>query len=227
MIPPSSNDLVIFDGDGVLYDTEPVVCRVQADVITALGFPITEADARSHIGKTGAEFYAAMAERFKTTLPNDMNARFVERYTEILAEGLALIPGVSELIGRLDVPYCLVTNSTRLRLDVTLAAAGLSDTFKGRAFCLDDVKRGKPSPDMFLLAIDAMEVAPADCLAIDDNVHGIQAARAAGIRAVGFIGASHNPPGQAERLIAAGAEHVCRDMDTFADLLAQRGWLRP
>ena len=218
--------LVIFDGDGVLYDTEPVVGRVQADVITALGFPITEEDTRTHTGKTGAEFYAAMAERFKTTLPDDMNARFVKRYAEILAEGLAPIPGVRALIERLSVPFCLATNSTKGRLDVTLAATGLADLFTGRAFCLDDVAHGKPAPDLFLLAAKTMGVAPAECLAIDDNIPGIEAARAAGMRAVGFTGASHNAPGQAETLIAAGAETVCADIGAFETLLARRGWLR-
>lgn len=218
--------LIIFDGDGVLYDTEPVVCRVQADIITALGHPITEADARSHIGRTGAEFYAAMAERFAMTIPEDINQRFVKRYREVLADGLAPIPGVRALIERLAIPYCLVTNSTRLRLDVTLAATGLAELFTGRTFCLDDVARGKPAPDMFLLATQTLGASPNDCLAIDDNIHGITAAKEAGIRAVGFIGASHNAPGQAERLIAAGAEIVCEDMDDFATLLAQRGWLR-
>jgi HAD superfamily hydrolase (TIGR01509 family) len=215
--------LVIFDGDGVLYDTEPVVGRVQADVITALGFPITEADTRTHIGRTGAEFYAAMAERFKTTLPGDMNARFVKRYAEVLAEGLAPIPGVRDVIERLTVPFCLATNSTRARLDVTLSAAGFADLFKGRAFCLDDVRHGKPAPDLFLLAAKMMDAAPAECLAIDDNVPGIEAARAAGMRAIGFTGASHNAPGQAERLIAAGAERVCNSMIEFAGLLTKEG----
>jgi len=211
--------LVIFDGDGVLYDTEPVVCRVQADVITALGHPITQADARTHIGKTGAEFYAAMAERFGMTIPDDINERFVKRYTEILSEGLEPIPGVRELIARLTVPYCLATNSTKLRLGVTLKASGLADVFKDRAFCLDDVARGKPAPDLFLLAAKTMGAAPSDCLVIDDNIAGITAARTAGMRAIGFVGASHNAPGQADMLIAAGAERVCTTMHEFGALL--------
>lgn len=223
MTERTSPKLIVFDGDGVLYDTEPVVCRVQADVITALGFPITEADARAHIGRTGAEFYAAMAERFHTTLPNDMNARFVARYEEILADGLDPIPGVRDLIVRLLVPYCLATNSTRSRLDVTLKATGLAETFAGRAFCLDDVTRGKPAPDLFLHAAKTMGAAPADCLVIDDNVHGIAAGIVAGMRTVGFIGASHNGPDQEAKLIAAGAETVCRDLAGFADLLAREG----
>ena len=218
--------LLVFDGDGVLYDTEPVVCRVQADVVTALGYPITEADARSHIGKTGAEFYAAMAERFGMTIPADINQRFVERYSEILAQGLEPMPGVRELIARLTVPYCLVTNATLLRLGVTLAATGLAETFEGRIICLDDVTRGKPAPDMFLLAAKKMRTAPADSLAIDDNVHGIAAALSAGMHAIGYVGASHNTPDQAERLIAAGAEAVCNDIGAFAALLETRGWLR-
>jgi HAD superfamily hydrolase (TIGR01509 family) len=218
--------LFIFDGDGVLYDTEPVVCRVQADVITALGFPIAPEDARAHIGKTGAEFYSAMAERFRTTLPADMNERFVKRYGEILAAGLAPMPGALELIARLAVPYYLATNSTRLRLDVTLAATGLAKVFDGRAVCLDDVARGKPAPDIFLLAARKMNVAPAECLIIDDNIAGIVAATAAGMPAIGFVGASHNAPDQAERLIAAGAQSVCRSMGEVARLLARDGALK-
>lgn len=219
-------NLLIFDGDGVLYDTEPVVCRVQADVVTAVGYPITPEDARPHIGKTGAQFYRAMEERFETTLPADMNERFVERYSAILSQGLAPIPGVRELIARLSVPYCLATNSTRARLDVTLAATGLGPLFAGRFFCLDDVARGKPAPDLFALAAKTLGADPAGCLVIDDNVHGITAGIAAGMRVIGFVGASHNGADQAAKLTAAGAEAVCTDMAAFADLLGRAGFLK-
>lgn len=220
------NKLLVFDGDGVLYDTEPVVCRVQADVVTAAGFPITPKDAYAHIGKTGAQFYRAMEERFETTLPTDMNERFVERYSAILSQGLAPIPGVRELISRLSVPYCLATNSTRARLDVTLAATDLAETFAGRFFCIDDVARGKPAPDLFLLAAKTLGADPAGCLIIDDNVHGITAGIAAGMRVIGFVGASHNGPDQEAKLISAGAEAVCADMMAFADLLGRAGFLK-
>ena len=217
--------LVVFDGDGVLYDTEPVISRVQAEIVSALGYPITQAETHAYVGKTGAEFYRAMGERFGTKLPDDMNARFVKRYGEILADGLEPIAGVRDLIGRLKVPFCLATNSTRARLVVTLAASGLAEIFAGRAFCLDDVARGKPAPDLFLHAAETMGAAPADCLVIDDNVAGITGGIAAGMRAIGFVGASHNSAGQAERLLAAGAETVCPDMAAFAQLLARSAWL--
>lgn len=220
------NNLLIFDGDGVLYDTEPVVCRVQADVVTAVGYPITPEDAYAHIGKTGAQFYRAMEERFETTLPADMNERFVERYSAILSQGLAPIPGVRELIARLTTPYCLATNSTRARLDVTLAATGLGPLFAGRFFCLDDVARGKPAPDLFLLAAKALGTESTNCLIIDDNVHGITAGIAAGMRVIGFVGASHNDGDQAAKLTAAGAETVCADMNAFADILGRAGFLK-
>ena len=111
-------------------------------------------------------------------------------------------------------------------LQFEFRGCGDSEGEKGRIICLDDVTRGKPAPDMFLLAAKKMRTAPADSLAIDDNVHGIAAALSAGMHAIGYVGASHNTPDQAERLIAAGAEAVCNDIGAFAALLETRGWLR-
>jgi len=217
--------LIIFDGDGVLYDTEPIVCRVQAEVMNALGYAITEADARQHIGKTGAEFYRAMEGRFAATLPGDMNERFVKRYREVLGQGLAPMPGAVKLLGRLAVPFCVATNSTRLRLGVTLEATGLTGLFRGRAFSVSEVARGKPAPDLFFHAADVMGSAPADCLVIDDNVHGIAAGIAAGMRVIGFVGGSHVASDQTARLKDAGAEAVAADMDALSHFLSNQGCL--
>jgi len=188
-------------------------------VMNALGVPVTEADARSQTGRTGAEFYRAMEQKFGVTLPTDMNQRFVKRYGEVLAEGFEPMPGVLDLLRALKVPYCVATNSTRLRLDVTLAAAGLAELFAGRTFCLDDVTRGKPAPDLFLHAARTLGVAPPDAVVVEDSLHGIAAAKAAGMRALGFTGGSHCPPELADKLAAAGAEAVVKNMSELKRLL--------
>jgi HAD superfamily hydrolase (TIGR01509 family) len=148
-----------------------------------------------------------------------MNLRFVKRYREVLAEGFSAMPGVLDILDGLTVPYCVATNSTRLRLEVTLEAAGLAERFAGRAFCLDDVTRGKPAPDLFLHAAKSLGAAPSDAVVVEDSLHGVAAAKAAGMRVFGFTGGSHCPPELADRLAEAGAERVLSSMQALKPLL--------
>ncbi len=218
--------LVIFDGDGVLYDTEPLMNLLQIEQLALHGVHVADADIRGYIGLPGATMYRDFEKRFGVTLPDDFNAQFVRAYGEKVRALSPLMPGATLLLDGLSAPACICTNSTRLRFDVTLAATGLDAYFKGREFCLDDVTRGKPAPDLYLHASKQMKTAPSDALVIEDSMSGVKAGRAAGCRVVGFAGGSHCEPGHDRTLTEAGAETVCHDMTTLASLLArEKLWL--
>jgi HAD superfamily hydrolase (TIGR01509 family) len=218
--------LVIFDGDGVLYDTEPLMNSLQIEQLAAHGIKVTMDDIRAYIGMTGVAMYQDFERRFGVTLPDDFNAEFVRTYAERVRTESPLMPGATLLLDGLSAPACICTNSTRLRFDVTLAATGLDAYFKGHDFCLDDVTRGKPAPDLYLYACKQMKTASADALVVEDSLKGVEAGRAAGCRVVGFAGGSHCEPGHDRALKEAGAETVCHDMTTLASLLArEKLWL--
>jgi HAD superfamily hydrolase (TIGR01509 family) len=219
------SSLVIFDGDGVLYDTEMLMSALQIEMLKGFGMPITDADVRPYLGLTGAEMYRDLEKRFGILLPADFNEQFVQRYRALMAEHLPLMPGALALLDRLKVPACICTNSTRLRFDVTLASTGLDKYFPGRAFCVDDVARGKPAPDLYLHACAHMKTAPTDALIVEDSIMGIRAGTAAGCRVIGFAGGAHCPPDHDTSLVEAGAEIVCHDMATLGSLLAREGLL--
>ena len=137
------------------------------------------------------------------------------------------IPGVQDMLDALDDPRCICSNSRPERLEVSLIKAGLWDRFRPYVFSAQAVGegRGKPAPDVFLHAANVFETSPDDCIVIEDSVAGTTGGVAAGMRVIGFTGASHSWPGHAEALMDAGATTVVRRLaDIPATLEALREW---
>jgi HAD superfamily hydrolase (TIGR01509 family) len=153
-------------------------------------------------------------------LPEDFDAQGARRLEEAFRAELRPIAGVMDLLALLDVPFCVASNSDHGRLRQTFAATGLSAFVEGRVFSADDVPRGKPAPDLFLHAAARMGDVLADrCLVIEDSITGVTAARAAGMRVIGFCGAAHIQPGHDRRLLDLGAEAVVTDYAALAAFL--------
>ena len=218
--------LVIFDCDGVLVDTEVIACRVLAEVLCAAGFPVEESEMRAFVGMSGPAAYDILAERFGRVVPEDVREQVRAGFRTHIIRGLEPIPGVVPLIDALAVPSCVGSNSSHAYLQMTLAAAGLAGRFAGRIFSAADVARPKPHPDLFLHAAARMAAEPGDCIVIEDSVHGIAAAKAAGMRVAGFTGGGHCAEDHETVLRAAGAEQAYRDMAALARYLAADGYLR-
>ena len=122
---------------------------------------------------------------------------------------LTAMAGIAEAVGLLTLPFCVASSSDPVRLRRSLGLTGLLPLFEGRVFSSAQVARGKPFPDLFLFAAERMGIAPDNCLVIEDSVPGVQAARAAGMRVVGFTGGGHWSHDRAGRdLLAAGAATV-------------------
>ena len=212
---------VIFDCDGVLIDSEVLACVVDAEVLTASGFAITAAEvAERYLGRSLDFMLKDIEVRGGWLPPADLGARLQSRLLSAFARELRAVPGMASLAAGLSSPKCVASSSTRARLQMTLGHCGFAEIFGDWVFSAEQVTRGKPAPDLFLLAASKMAVAPKSCLVVEDSPAGIQAAVAAGMRAIGFSGGGHCGPGHAALLRAAGAWRTAASSEELAPLLA-------
>ncbi|APE23520.1 haloacid dehalogenase [Streptomyces venezuelae] len=180
---------MIFDCDGVLVDSERIYCRVDREVFASLGAEFTEIEMVEYfVGSSHDMLTAIVEERRGRPLEPDWQAPFKQRYEDALDAELTAVEGVTDLLDALAVPYCLASNGSHASIRKNLGRAGLLDRFEGRMFSARDVARGKPAPDLFLHAAATMGVPPERCAVVEDSPYGVQAARAAGMRAFGYSG---------------------------------------
>ena len=208
--------MVIFDCDGVLVDSERLTHQVVVDMLAehgvALGFD--EAVDR-FIGMSMANGLVQLKALLGGTLPDDFLPEMGRRTRAAFRAGLTTVPGVEAVIDGLQRPFCVASNGNHAKVNFTLGHTGLLPRFTGRIFTADDVAHPKPAPDLFLLAARTLGALPAHTTVVEDTPTGVAAARAAGMRVIGF--AAMTPAG---RLQAAGADAIAHDMATVAALLA-------
>ena len=220
--------LIIFDCDGVLIDSEIISARVDCEILGEYGYEITPEElAHRFAGFTTEKIFQLIGEEIGRPIPEQVVRRAEAETDRRLGEEVDPIPGVHEMLDRLDWPRCICSNSRPERLRISLAKAGLWDRFRPYVFSARDVAagRGKPAPDIFLHAAKLFETPPAEAIVIEDSVAGATGAAAAGMRVVGFTGASHSWPGHGEALMDAGALTVIRRLEDFpATVEAMREW---
>jgi HAD superfamily hydrolase (TIGR01509 family) len=213
-------DLVIFDCDGVLVDSEIIFARVLGECLSELGFLATQADALVlGFGKNRHTLTAAVETRYGTSLPEEFFEVMRARTALVLERELKPMPGVVELLEALPRARCVASNGHLQRVRQRLALTGLLQFFEPHIFSAIQVATGKPAPDLFLLAADRLDAPPAACTVVEDSLVGVAAAVAAGMPVVGFCGGSHCPEGHARELIAAGCSQVFADMRDLAAFL--------
>ncbi|PAK23874.1 hydrolase [Streptomyces sp. alain-838] len=210
-------DLVIFDNDGVLVDSEPISNRLLAGYLTELGHPTSYEDSlRDYMGAAMHRVHDLVLERTGRKLPEDFDDVFHRRVFAAFAEDLEAVPGVVGLLEKLavdGVPYCVASSGSHERIRVGHRKTGLDRWFEDeRIFSSQDVGRGKPAPDLFLYAAERMGIAPERCVVVEDSPLGVQAAVAAGMDVYGFTAMT-----PARKL--AGATRFFRDMGELAGLL--------
>jgi HAD superfamily hydrolase (TIGR01509 family) len=210
--------LFIFDCDGVLIDSEIIAAKVDAEILTELGAPISADELiQRYAGLTFAKMVELIEKEIGRKLPDDIRVRQRERLERQLADELRPIAGIEELLDRLDGGRCVCSNSSTPRMHLTLGKTNLYDRFAPHIFSAIEVgdRQPKPSPNVYRYAAGQLDTPPRECVVIEDSLFGVTAARSAGMRVVGFTGGSHTWPGQADLLTEAGAETVIR---RFADL---------
>jgi HAD superfamily hydrolase (TIGR01509 family) len=206
---------VIFDCDGVLVDTELISNTVLAGLLTEAGLPTTLEDCmRDFRGRSIASVMSIAERRFGGLIPGDVAGRYYAEVEAVFARGLEPVPGVVAALDRISLPSCVASSGPHHKMAVTLRTTGLWERFEGRIFSATEVANGKPAPDLFLHAAARMGFDPASTAVVEDSVPGVEAAVAAGMRALAF--ARHS--GAAE-LAAAGGEPF-EDMADLPALLA-------
>jgi HAD superfamily hydrolase (TIGR01509 family) len=213
-------DLVIFDCDGVLVDSEVISCRVHAEVLTRHGYPITSDDvARRFLGRSGrearreieAELGRALADQFEAELLADLLSNF--------AQSLQPIPFIADALDAIASPVCVASSGTLQRIAAVLRHTGLHRRFAPNLFSAEQVEHGKPAPDLFLYAARRMGAVASRCAVVEDSVPGVTAACLAGMTAIGFVGGSHCQPDLATKLRQAGASVIVEDMRHLVEIM--------
>ncbi|MFF2324667.1 MULTISPECIES: HAD family hydrolase [unclassified Streptomyces] len=182
-------ELVIFDCDGVLVDSERICTKVDAVVMADLGCSFTEAEiVERFVGSSTEVYTAAVEERLGRRLEKNWQQRYNHLYEAALEAELTAVDGIAEALNSLTVPVCVASNGSHHGIRRNLEITALSNHFAERIFSARDVPRGKPAPDLFLHAARSMGVDPGRCAVVEDSAYGVQAARAAGMRAFGYCG---------------------------------------
>ena len=217
-------DLIIFDCDGVLVDSEVIACRAHSEMLTRHGYPITSDQVLDRfLGVSDREARQTIETELGRPLPDDFEAQMKQAALRRYADELKSIPYVGEAIAAIDLKKCVASSGTPDKIRHGLTCAGLYDILAPHIFSATQVERGKPAPDLFLFAAERMQVAPQRCVVIEDSIAGITGARAAGMTVFGFHGGSHCQPGYGDRLRAAGAAVTFDDMRQLPGLIGRVG----
>jgi HAD superfamily hydrolase (TIGR01509 family) len=212
-------DLIIFDCDGVLVDSEPLVNAVEADLFTRLGLPLTpEESCAMFKGKTVADVITIVEETLGRTPTHEWSYDWGMATALSLVRGLRAVPGVRDLIEGLTLreqSICVASQSPPARVALSLMLTDLDKFFDGRIYTASMVKRPKPAPDLFLHAAEACDSRPAACAVIEDSPSGVAAARTAGMVVFGFAAREN-----ASILATAGARvfHSMSELKSMLDL---------
>ena len=215
-------DALIFDCDGVLIDSEVLVCRIASEELTALGFPITTEEViQRYAGRPDREMRSEIEQQWGRPLPDSyregVNARTVAAYSK----ELRIMPGLLEALRDISLPVCVASSSFPEKLRLGLETVGLYERFLPNVVSGTLVAQGKPAPDVFIFAAGWMKTSPMRCAVVEDSVAGVTAAVAAGTRVLGFTGGSHCSADHRERLLAAGALTVFSDMRELSRHIAE------
>ena len=211
-------ELVIFDCDGVLVDSEIIAARAETALLAQIGIEIDPIEfAGRFAGLTFRDILVRLEAEtghvFQASLLDKQKAELDRR----LAREVKAISGAADAVAAVKLPRCVCSNSRWERLEMMLTKTRLLPLFEGHIFSAMDLpeKRPKPAPDVFLHAAKEMKANPANCIVIEDSVHGIAGAKAAGMRVIGFTGGAHSYPGHSDLLTEAGAETA---INRWADL---------
>lgn len=184
--PLPDYDLVIFDNDGVLIDSEPLALGLFVAMMGEIGWHLTADEAVERFMGCSVPQVADMARERGFDVPRGFTRAFNERFLQSYRLGLQPTPGVTDVLDSITTDYCVASSAPKQHIALGLGLTGLLQRFEGRIFSGDDAPEGKPSPELFLLAARTRGVEPARCVVIDDSPYGIEAGNRAGMITIGF-----------------------------------------
>ncbi|MGZ9101261.1 MAG: HAD family hydrolase [Brevundimonas sp.] len=213
-------DLIIFDYDGVVADSELLSNTVLAEVLTGIGLPTTTDEAiATYMGKRWVDFRPLIEARLERPCPDTVHADWTRLCHERAHSALMTVPGLAEFVEGLEHPRCIASSSTPEWIELGLARFGLTGRLGPVFSAAVHVTRGKPHPDLFLHAAAAMNADPARAVVIEDSPTGVLAGVAAGMRVIGLCAGGHVRDGHADGLTAAGAHDIALSWDEVAGLI--------
>jgi len=219
----SSLELVVFDCDGVLVDSEPIASGAVAAALKRFGLHVTPLEIMSrYTGISAPAMYADIEKRHALTLTPEQQQEVSVSVQEALATSVLPMPDIDLALLKIASRFkvCVASSSSPERIAASLSRAGLSQFFGTNIFSASQVAHGKPAPDIFLFAANAMGVESAKCCVVEDSTAGVEAAIAARMRVMGFVGGGHGTAALADALRGRGANPVFRDMRNLPELLS-------
>jgi phosphoglycolate phosphatase len=197
----TSYDLIIFDCDGVLVNSEPLANQVYVQILEEHGHQVnSEEYMREFSGASITQRLQVTSQKLNWTPPSNFTSTFQERLAELSKQVLEPVPGIHELIESITVPICIGSNGTRSEILLRLKLANLSEFFGDAIFSGLEVPHPKPAPDVFLAAAQSFNIPPSRCIVIEDSIPGVTAGVRAGMKVYGYAAFT-----SAEMLQAAGA----------------------
>ncbi|HEY3700098.1 MAG TPA: HAD family hydrolase [Spongiibacteraceae bacterium] len=211
-------ELVIFDCDGVLVDSERITNQIFAEMLNELGIHVTLEDMfEEFVGYSMPQCLEKITLMLGEEPPNDFTSSYRARTKSALESNLLPIQGIEEALDRITLPYCVASSGDHAKMRTTLGITGLWSRFEGKLFSVTEVQNPKPAPDIFLYAASKHGVPPKNCVVIEDTPTGVIAGVAAGMTVFGF---SVLTP--AHRLKSAGAHHIFHHMSELPLLLSEK-----
>ena len=209
-------DLVIFDCDGVVVDSERIVFEVFGEFIRSLGVHLSEAETREQfLGRTLAACMTIVEQLSGKPTPAGALERYTAERDRVLRELVQPVAGIREVLETLTIPFCIASSGGYDKMGITLGATKLMPFFEGRLFSATEVARGKPAPDIFLFAAERMGARPERTVVVEDTVNGVRAGCAAGMTVLGYVDLT-----PAAKLAAAGAATTFTHMRELPALLS-------
>ncbi len=201
-------DLVIFDCDGVLVDSEPLAALAYHNVYAEQGMTLPEGTIAKCVGMKQADIIRRIAELTGHQLSDAAETSLWPETRRVFSQSLQPTPGIVSLLNQLGTPRCVASSSSLERIHFSLETTGLTAYFGDAIFSSSMVNRGKPAPDLFLHAASQMKADPKTCVVIEDSPFGVEGAVAAGMTAIGYVGGSHTHDSHAQALLDKGAAEV-------------------
>ena len=215
---------IIFDCDGVLVDSEPLSMKVDQELLAENGIVMSEEEVtRRFVGFTFAALIAKVELDFGVRLPEGISEEKDRRLLALYERALVATAGALDIARSLGLPKSVASNSPRERVEAAFRITGLGAFFNGNITTFEDVRNGKPAPDIYLLAAERAGVSPSECLVIEDSQAGVISAVAAGCPVIGFAGLAHDRDAAALMLRQSGAINVLFSLYDLADAMSDAG----
>jgi HAD superfamily hydrolase (TIGR01509 family) len=218
--------LVIFDCNGVLVDSEPIAAAVLSDAFKGIGVAISaDTVARRFQGRRPSDIFAAVEAATNTRIPPNFPGQVAAETLRRLRTELRAIAHAAHALTWIRGPKAVASSSSPERIHLSLEVTNLVRFFETRLFSASSVYKGKPAPDVFLLAAARSQADPSQCIVVEDSAPGVAAAVAAGMTPIGFVGGSQTPGRLATELLVRGARTVVADMRALKSAITDlRGW---